>query len=200
MSARSRTSLRARMRLSSLPVTPTARPPSAFTSETISLLTRPPSTICTTSIVAASVTRMPSTKWLSMARRSSRAPICGPPPCTMTGRMPTNFINTTSRAKECFSASSSMAAPPYLMTTVAPWNALMYGSASTRTLVMVSRFTAGVRVVAPPRQAGRGSGLECDPGRRVCRPRNAGSTWGWCWRPVRGRSRPRNPRAPHRWS
>ena len=103
-----------------MPVTPTARPPSALMSETISLLTRPPSTICTTSMVAESVTRMPSTKRVSMPSLASSAPICGPPPWTTMGFMPTSFISTTSRAKACFSDSSTIALPPYLMTMVEP--------------------------------------------------------------------------------
>ncbi|MCY1247185.1 hypothetical protein D9M72_604900 [compost metagenome] len=86
----------------------------------MSLLTRPPRTISTTSMVCASVTRMPSMKWLSMDRRLSRSPICGPPPCTTTGLMPTAFIRTMSRAKLFFSSSVSMALPPYLMTSVLP--------------------------------------------------------------------------------
>jgi hypothetical protein len=44
---------------------------------------------------------------------SSVLPICGPPPCTTIGFMPTDFINTTSRAKLDFSFSSIIALPPY---------------------------------------------------------------------------------------
>src|SRR5204863_10128348 len=56
----------------------------------------------------------------------------GPPPCTTTGFMPTYFSSTTSRAKSSTSSGSVIAAPPYLMTTVRPWNSRMYGSASRR--------------------------------------------------------------------
>src|SRR3954454_10538806 len=55
----------------------------------------------------------------------------GPPPCTTIGVNPTYFRSTTSRAKSSRSAGSFMAAPPYLMTTVLPWNSRMYGSASS---------------------------------------------------------------------
>ena len=50
------------IKLASLPDRPTARPPCALMACTIRLLTRPDRTISTTSIVAASVTRFPSTK------------------------------------------------------------------------------------------------------------------------------------------
>src|SRR4051794_3345922 len=54
----------------------------------------------------------------------------GPPPWTTIGFIPTYLRSTTSRAKSSRSAGSSIAAPPYLMTTVRPWNSRMYGSAS----------------------------------------------------------------------
>src|SRR3954470_1560038 len=56
----------------------------------------------------------------------------GPPPWTMTGLSPTYLSSTTSRANSSRSPGSSIAAPPYLMTTVRPWNSRMYGSASRR--------------------------------------------------------------------
>ena len=71
-------------------------------------------------MVSRSVTRMPWTNLLSLPSRLSRSPICGPPPWTITGLMPTCFIITTSRAKLFFSSSFSMALPPYLITTVVP--------------------------------------------------------------------------------
>ena len=46
--------------------------------------------------------------------------------------MPTYLSSTTSRANSSLSAGSVIAAPPYLMTTVLPWNSRMYGSASSR--------------------------------------------------------------------
>src|SRR3954449_21118 len=54
----------------------------------------------------------------------------GPPPWTTIGFRPTYLSSTTSRAKSSRSAGSVIAAPPYLMTTVRPWNSRMYGSAS----------------------------------------------------------------------
>src|SRR3954469_6912228 len=55
----------------------------------------------------------------------------GPPPWTTTGLSPTYLSSTTSRANSSRSAASSIAAPPYLITTVRPWNSRMYGSASS---------------------------------------------------------------------
>jgi hypothetical protein len=49
----------------------------------------------------------------------------GPPPCTTTGFMPTYFRSTTSRANSSRSSASTIAAPPYLITTVFPWKSLM---------------------------------------------------------------------------
>ena len=49
----------------------------------------------------------------------------GPPPCTTIGLRPTYLSRTTSRANSSRNAASSIAAPPYLMTTVLPWNSLM---------------------------------------------------------------------------
>src|SRR5438552_16473384 len=64
----------------------------------------------------------------------------GPPPWTTTGLIPTYLSSTTSRANSSRSSGSSIAAPPYLMTTVLPWNSLMYGSASSS--VVTSRIGA----------------------------------------------------------
>src|SRR5262249_25797089 len=58
--------------------------------------------------------------------------ICGPPPWTITGLMPTSRSRMTSSAKGSLRSARSMAAPPYLMTTVLPRNSRMYGSASMR--------------------------------------------------------------------
>ena len=49
----------------------------------------------------------------------------GPPPCTITGFIPTSLSNATSRANDAFSSGVVMAAPPYLMTIVAPANSRM---------------------------------------------------------------------------
>ena len=51
--------------------------------------------------------------------------ISGPPPWTITGLRPTYLSRTTSVAKSSRSVSSRIAAPPYLITTVRPWNSLM---------------------------------------------------------------------------
>src|SRR6059036_3585755 len=101
-------------------------------SPTISLLILPTRTISTISTVSSSVTRMPPTKDGSLPSRFMRAPICGPPPWTMTGLMPTRRSRMTSSANDSFRSAWSMAAPPYLMTTDFPRNSRMYGSASMR--------------------------------------------------------------------
>ncbi len=94
-------------------------------SDTISALIWPPSTISTTSIVSSSVTRTPSTNSDFLPSRASSWPICGPPPCTITGRSPMKRSRVTSVANEALSASFSIAAPPYLITTVLSKNARM---------------------------------------------------------------------------
>ncbi len=111
---------------------PTAYEPSRLIIDTISRFTFPTSAMRTMSTVSASVTRRPSTNSGSLPRRRMRAVICGPPPCTTTGFMPTSRISTTSVAKSSASSSFSIAWPPYLMTTVLPENSRMYGSASAR--------------------------------------------------------------------
>ncbi len=55
----------------------------------------------------------------------SRSPICGPPPWTMTGFMPTSFSITTSRANPALSAGSVIALPPYLTMMVLSWKRWM---------------------------------------------------------------------------
>src|ERR1700693_4088300 len=125
--------LRARTSEPSLPLSPTARPPWRLIRPTISLLILPTSTISTISMVSASVTRIPPTKCGSLPSRFMRAPIWGPPPWTMTGRMPTSLNRSTSLANCSLRSACSMAAPPYLMTRVLPWKARMYGSASSST-------------------------------------------------------------------
>ena len=108
------------MSLPSLPVKPMAWPPFWLMRLTMSLLTDPPSTISTTFMVAVSVTRMPLTKWESILSLVSKSPIWGPPPCTTTGFIPTNFIITMSRAKLFLRSSSIIALPPNLTTIVLP--------------------------------------------------------------------------------
>src|SRR3954454_20539545 len=99
---------------------------------TMSLLTLPTRTILATSTVAASLTRSPPLNSTGRLRRSMYFVMSGPPPCTTTGLSPTYLSSTTSRAKSSRSCGSSIAAPPYLTTTVRPWNSRMYGSASRR--------------------------------------------------------------------
>ena len=54
----------------------------------MSLFTVPESTILTTSMASGVVTRSPALNADSIPSRSSCAVICGPPPCTTTGRSP----------------------------------------------------------------------------------------------------------------
>ena len=86
------------IRLASFPEIPTARPPASLIAATIDLLMDPAKTISTISTVASSVTRRPSINSLFIAIRSSISPICGPPPCTTRGLVPTCFNNTISDA------------------------------------------------------------------------------------------------------
>jgi hypothetical protein len=87
----------------------------------------------TTSIIAASVTLRPPTKWEATPSAAASSLICGPPPWTITGLSPTKCSRATSAAKERFSCSSTMALPPYLITIVWPWKRVIHGSASRRT-------------------------------------------------------------------
>ena len=112
--------LRARNKLPSLPVKPMARPPCLLIKLTMDLLTLPPSTISTTSMVASSVTRIPSIRSDSCPKRLRSESTCGPPPCTTIGFKPTVFNNTISRANELSSSGSVIALPPYFTTSVLP--------------------------------------------------------------------------------
>ena len=80
-----------------------------------------------TSTVSASETRRPSWKRTSRPSRSMYWVISGPPPWTMIGFSPTYLSRTTSVAKASRRSSSRIAAPPYLITTVRPWNSLDVG-------------------------------------------------------------------------
>src|SRR3954469_13079576 len=145
----------------SSPQRPTAGWPWRLSRSTMSLLTLPTRTIFATSTVSASLTRRPPTNWTGRPRGSMKLVISGPPPCTTIGLIPTYFRRTTSRANSSRSAGSSIAAPPYLMTTVLPWNSRMYGSASRR--VATSRTVSG-RVVGIDRHVAVGQVGEEDLG------------------------------------
>ena len=76
------------------------------------------------------------------ARPGARAAsICGPPPWTITGCMPTYLSSATSCANASFSSSFSMACPPYLMTSTLPAKRRMYGSASSSSSAFSTGFT-----------------------------------------------------------
>ena len=51
--------------------------------------------------------------------------ICGPPPCTTTGCIPTSPIRMTSWITAVVRFGSTMAFPPYFTTTVFPRKAWM---------------------------------------------------------------------------
>src|SRR3954462_14539049 len=145
----------------SSPQSPTAGWPWRLRRRTMSLFTLPTRTIFATSTVSASLTRNPPTNCTGRPRRSMKLVISGPPPWTTIGLIPTYLSSTTSRANSSRSAGSSIAAPPYLMTTVLPWNSRMYGSASRR--VATSRTVSG-RVVGIDRHVAVGQVGEEDLG------------------------------------
>src|SRR3954463_6057825 len=145
----------------SSPHRPTAGWPWRFRRRTMSLFTLPTRTILATSTVSSSLTRSPPTNCTGSPRRSMKLVISGPPPWTTTGLIPTYLSSTTSRANSSRSAGSSIAAPPYLITTVLPWNSRMYGSASRR--VATSRTVSG-RVVGIDRHVAVGQVGEEDLG------------------------------------
>ena len=88
----------------------------------------------------------------------SRSPICGPPPCTITGFMPTSFSITTSRAKPALRCASVIALPPYLTTIVRSWKRRMYGSASARICALTAALTASIGMASGGGAVGDGAG------------------------------------------
>mmetsp|Transcript_48484 Transcript_48484/g.123010 ORF Transcript_48484/g.123010 Transcript_48484/m.123010 type:complete len:249 (+) Transcript_48484:549-1295(+) len=124
-----------------MPPRPTARMPAAPIVATIPLLTLPMRTMATTSIVAASVTRRPRTNLGSMPIFASHELISGPPPCTSTGFRPSARSSATSRMVR--SGDSTMAAPPYLMTTTLPFSRAKPGSDSASARARSSRLRGG---------------------------------------------------------
>nr|CAB3447430.1 unnamed protein product [Digitaria exilis] len=134
---------RAVSRRASLPQRPTAVAPARLMRETSCLFTLPTSTISTTSMVTASVTRSPLRNCGSTPTRASQELISGPPPWTSTGRRPTQDRRTRSRITDACSSGDFIAAPPYLTTTVLPLNRWMNGSASDRTSTRLSAGAAG---------------------------------------------------------
>ena len=85
----------------------------------------PASTISTTSMVFASVTRFPSMKvdWMPIWSRTEL--ICGPPPWTTTTWMPMYWNRMICRAKSFLSSGSTMACPPYFTTILLPRKSLI---------------------------------------------------------------------------
>ena len=133
----------------------------------------------------------PSRNSAVLPRRPISAEICGPPPWTTTGRIPTRRISTMSWAKTSRASCSdvpAMALPPYLTTTVLPAKRRMYGSASTRTsarrLSVTAAFRPGVR--RQPRRQPRvpgARGRQTRPGAGSRRSRRGrGRRWRPGWR------------------
>ena len=79
------------------------------------------------------VTRWPSLNSTGRFTNSMASVMALPPPCTMTGFTPTIFSSTMSFMTSARSCASTMAEPPYLMTTVLPVMFLIQGRASTST-------------------------------------------------------------------
>ena len=99
---------------------PIALPPAWAIQPTSSLLIAPERTISATWAVSLSVTLRPSTKRDSTPSFLSIAPICGPPPWTTIGLMPTALSRTMSCAKSCAASGSPIAWPPYFTTKLRP--------------------------------------------------------------------------------
>ena len=91
--------LRAPNRPASSPERPTASGPCWLSRPTSSRPTWPVRTIRTTSITSGVVTRSPFRNSLVSPSRPSICAICGPPPCTTTGRRPAYRRKATSCAK-----------------------------------------------------------------------------------------------------
>ena len=129
----------------SSPEVPTASGPWALIRPTSSRPTWPKRTMRTTSMTSGVVTRKPPRNSPSRPSRRSIAEICGPPPCTTTGLMPTVRRNTMSWAKAAFSRSSVMALPPYLITTTLSRWCCNHGRASASTWARCSGVRSSVR-------------------------------------------------------
>src|ERR1700733_9338440 len=122
----------------SSPDIPTANGPCRLISPTTSRLPCPVRTILTTSMASGVVILSPAANVLSMPSFPRCSLICGPPPCTTTGRRPAYRRNTTSCANAKHSSLSVMACPPNLITTVSPWKRSSHGSASISVAALAS--------------------------------------------------------------
>jgi hypothetical protein len=111
---------RARIRRPSLPVMPMARPPARLIEATISLLTLPPSTISTTSMVCESVTRMPSTNSLRCPELLQQAADLRPPAVDHDRVHSHEFHQHDVAGEALVQLGSTMALPPNLTTIVRP--------------------------------------------------------------------------------
>ena len=101
--------------------------------DTMSRLTLPTSTMRAMSSVSASVTRRPSRNSGSLPSRAMSSPICGPPPWTTTGRMPTARMQHDVRGERLGERGVDHGVAAVLHDDGRPRKRRMYGSASTRT-------------------------------------------------------------------
>ena len=127
----------------SVPEKPRAFPPSSLIIPTMPGLISLDKTCSTTSTDFGVVTRYPCSNRVSTPACSSARVIAFPPPCTMTGLMPTASMKTTSRATPLRTAGSveSIKLPPYLMTNVSPRNRCIYGNASSNVSALAMRLS-----------------------------------------------------------
>ena len=141
----------------------TARPPNSLIFAAIIGLMTPSKVDSTIRIDALSVTRRPLTNLALMPASRMRVVIALPPPCTMTGLIPTASRKTTSRRVRSTRCSSSIALPPYLMTKVCPRNCCMKGRASIRasTRAASDAWLIGFTWAGPEGNSARGTdGIE----------------------------------------
>ncbi len=110
----------ATINLPSLPDKPIPLPPCFPMSDTMRSFTLPTSTILTISSVSSSVIRSPPINFGFLPSFSIIRVISGPPPCTITGFIPTNLSRTMSCVILSMMLSSTNACPPTFITTFEP--------------------------------------------------------------------------------
>ena len=131
---------------------PEARPPNLLMCRSMSALISSAKTRATISSVGSSVKRLPLTKRAVRPAFSIAWVIALPPPCTITGRIPTVCMKTTSTKSARSDSGSSMTEPPSLITVNFPWNLRMKPIASIKisALRMASSCTASPSCVPDP--------------------------------------------------
>ncbi len=122
----------------STPDRPTATGPWALRAKTSSSFTLPDKTMETTFMTSGVVTRRPFLNSEGRPRAPTSLEMSLPPPCTIMGFTPTRRRSMMSAMTWARRSGSTMAAPPYLMTTVEPARALIQGRAWMRTRARLS--------------------------------------------------------------